>query len=148
MIFSKRIVGCLMLTIYSMVLLHELVPHIHLDLDVDHVALLGDTDHHHSHEQSHDHDHEDSEEIGFIHSLGHLLGDGFHTHEAQDHLAHVATDYKVSLSKLKFYYAVLISFVLPANETLEKEPIPPFSPPPYEQCLYSATPLRAPPSLV
>ena len=135
-----------------MVLLHDLVPHIHLDSDVDHVALFAHNDHYHSHDHSHGHEHghdlEESEDIGFFHSLGHMLGDGFHAHEANVHLTHIPTDYKVSLSKLKVYYAVIFSFVLPANETLEKEPIPSFSPPPYEQCLYSATPLRAPPSLV
>ncbi len=145
---SKRIIGCLLLTIYSMVLLHDLVPHIHLDSDFEHAVIISDSDHHHSHDHhGHDHDHEENEDIGLFHSIGHLLGEGFHVHEAPDHLAHLPLDTKVSLSKLKVYCAVLLSFAIPASETLEKEPIPSFSPPPYEQCLFKATPLRAPPVL-
>ena len=133
-----------------MVLLHGLVPHIHSH--TEHEVDKVDSDSHHSHSHhSHDHHEHDSEEnddIDFFHSLGHLLWDGFHTHEAQDHLTHIPTDYKVSLSKLKVYYALLLSFDLPVNEILEKEKAPSFSLGPYERCLFTASPLRAPPALV
>ena len=134
-----------------MVLLHNIVPHFHLDSHADHEVVTVVSDSHHSHSHSHEHhehDSEENEDIDFFHSIGHLLGDGFHTHEAQDHLTHIPTDYKVSLSKFNVYYAVLLSFVLPVNETLEKEKAPSFYPPPYERWLYTATPLRAPPALV
>jgi hypothetical protein len=134
-----------------MVLLHDLVPHFHLDSHAEHELATVVSDRHHSHSHSHDnheHDSEENEDIDFFHSLGHLLGDSFHTDEAQDHLTHIPTDYKVFLSKLKVYYVVLVSLFLLENETLEKEKVPSFSPLPYKRCLFTATPLRAPPVLV
>ncbi|MBD0404116.1 hypothetical protein [Flammeovirga sp. EKP202] len=149
---SKKIYGYLLFAIYSMVLLHNVVPHIHIDSDVDHVALFADTDHHHhSHDHSHSHDldHEESDDIGFFHTLGHMLEEGYHTYEVNDHLTNSPTEDKVSLPKLNVYYSVIPSFVLHlANEILEKEPTPFYFPPPYEQRLFSATPLRGPPSIV
>ena len=143
----KKITGFLLLAIYSMVILHNIVPHFHLNSDTN-LEISANFSDHSDHHHSHDHDHEEDTEIDFFHSIGHLLGDGFHAHEGLDHLTHVPTDYKASLSKLKVYYVVLLSFVPPVNETLEKENEPSFSPPSYERCLFTATPLRAPPALV
>lgn len=147
----NKILSTVFIIIYSMVLLHNIVPHFHLESHVDHEVATVVSDSHHSHSHSHDHhehDSEENEDVDFFHYLGHLLGDGLHTHQAQDHLTHIPTDYKVSLSKLKVYYAVLISFVLPVNETFEKEKTPSLYPPPNEKCFFTATPLRAPPVLV
>lgn len=141
----------MLLIIYSMVLLHNVVPHFHIESHAEHEVASNASDTHHSHAHSHDHHKHDSEEntnTDFFHSLGHLLGSGFHSHEAQEHLAHVSISNKVSFTKIKVCYADLLSSALPVKEILEKEKVPYFIPPPYERCLFTATPLRAPPALV
>lgn len=141
----KRIVGCLLLAIYSMVLLHNLVPHIHLDSEV--VILANDHDHPHDHSLDYDQDHEESEDISFFHFVGHLWGDGFLSHESHSLLAHYAKDTKLTLTKLKTVYPVLLSFMIQPNDVTERVESPIFESTDYDQFLYAAVPLRAPPVL-
>lgn len=147
----KKLIGGILFISYMLVLLHSIIPHFHLDFHHTHETVSSDAQHRpneHSHNHHHEHNSEENEDIDFFHSLEHLFEDGFHTHETQDHLAHIPTDHKVSLSKLKVYYADLLSFALPVNENFEKEKVLSFYPPPNERYLFTATLLRAPPALV
>ena len=143
----RKITGLLLIAIYAMVILHNVVPHLHLNSNITHSSHIGEAHHqHHSHE--HSHHHEQNENLDIFHSLSHLFGNGLHSHQTPEHLVHVTSKHKTTWSQLKVYYAIVFSIVFPQIDSLEKKEIPSFVPPSYEKSLYTATPLRAPPSLV
>jgi len=150
---SKIIISLFMLSIYLLVLLHNIIPHFHIDGDYVMTAEVVQKDHHHDHSDHHNHHHDDqpdhtsdSEKDQFP-SLGYLLNGFYHFDAGADHLTHVVSENKITQPTLKVVCVFLVSRILPLTDAKEIKQTRYYFPPPHERLLSSSLPLRAPPAL-
>ncbi len=139
----KHISAFLFLSIFSMFLLHQVLPHNHHEL-TDAIEISG---HHHSHAHSHDHDKEESKDSN-DHSglLAFLLGTHSHAYHSNDF--QLRNELKPQIRTKDLYSFVLPQFQLYTFER-HKEKLKPVSrcAPGYRHPNLSTPFLRGPPAL-
>jgi hypothetical protein len=139
----KHISAYFFLSIFSVLLLHQALPHNHHQHELnDAIEISG---HHHSHAHSHDHDKEENKDPDDLSGLlGFLLGSHAHTYHSND--------FQVR-NEVKPQIQVLPIFVLPQLELFSfdhhsstLEPVPRFTTG-YQHLYLSIPSLRGPPVL-
>lgn len=150
----KHLVSILLLGLYSLVLLHHIIPHTHSVSEASNDEIAGvlhahDYGGHHHHHHSHDHD---GQETGWLEVLLGLLGDLEHSELGDGHLENYTILPQNSPSDIalnKKVKTVVHYFESRSNTNLSLQTEYGFIDPPpllYELPAYTSDPLRGPPS--
>ena len=91
---AKNTISFLLLCSYLLVLVHNIIPHVHIDTDHIHDAEHLKIEHHH-HEHHHSHSHTDKAH-NFFHSLADLFHSFCHVNTVEAHLTHVYANAKTT----------------------------------------------------
>ena len=152
---SRKVIGLLFLSIYLLVLVHNIIPHFHVSGEQGLITKVIQADsHHHTHHQ-HDHNHNNhhaaynSSDSGenLIHSIGHLIENLFHFDVEDDHFSNVPARNKIVQHHPKIIRTILSTVIwCPKNTKEIKNPywFPTLL---YERQVSTAVPPRAPPTL-
>lgn len=148
----KSILSILLLGIYSVVVMHNIVPHFHCDTDTNFTNAEADHDLHAGMHHSHQHkDHDDAESSWFDAFLG-LLGDLEHHELGEGHFENFTAqsqsfDFNISTTDIIIGDIVIVNTISDYNFTIDHDNnFTDWVPIIYEQHLVCYAPLRGPPS--
>lgn len=133
---------------YTLVLLHNIIPHHHND---GNALALADSFHNKKHHHNHGHDstshmHQSHADVGILHSLGHLMDVFDHGTSVDNNLYSLSDKTKIPHTKFERFLVILMPHTFPAINTQKEKKRPYYSALQYKQLLSSALPLRAPPA--
>lgn len=145
MLKSRKILPLFFLSLFSILMLHQLIPHVHHQHS-EVVAHIKDKHHHHEgHGHQHGNQNEDEDKAGF---LGLLLGSHVHSaHFSEIQFFRNTQKQEAEVSKVVSIDIAYVLLILPVDEAVITIPFPLENEyPPLRQFLVSNA-LRGPPTL-
>ena len=137
-----------LLGLYSLVLLHNVVPHIHVDNFNEQAEHVHDT---HSHDHSgHNHQHSQNNSSDWLDLLMALFGDTSNDNIGSDHFDNYIAQNNAKVASGQLISLTVIVRVLTAINIPEKEVLTRIVDPPpllYESSFSSSDPTRGPPTV-
>ena len=149
----KSILSILLLGIYSVVVMHNIVPHFHCDSDTTFTNIEADHDLHAGMHHSHQHnDHDEADDSSWLDAFLGLLGDLEHHELGEGHFENFTAqsqsfNLNIATTDIISNDIVGSNTVLEYNFTIDNETsFTSWTPIMHEQHLVCSTPLRGPPS--